>query len=250
MIILGTVLLYIYEFFAHVLNYFFINQSTDIVKIINSDEILECGKLCCMSFNVHNFYSSYWKNNLQVIIDYINNSNCDVICLQEVQFNIYDLVKNKYKNMIKINDQVILTNHQISDFELYHHPKIPFRKQIFTPLITLSITMNNQQTDVLVGNLHFNNDFLINEQHDNLKQIINKFENENRKIILMGDTNIPSLKNKLNGFQTYMGPNNYPSICPYLQLDRFFCKNISLNNYNCSKKIDYSDHLPIYAEFN
>jgi len=250
MILLSTILLSIYNFFVFIVNLFYNTPKSGIKVNFNNEDILECNKLCCMSFNVNKFYNSYWQNNLQIIIDYINNSNCDIVCLQRVNFDIYDMVKHKYKNMIEHEGQIILTNHKVSNFEIFEHPRMEFRKKIYTPLITITITMNNEDIDIVIGNMHFNNDFLLYEQHKNLNELLEKLENDDRKIILMGDTNIPTLKNKLKGFSTQITPPTYPSPYPYFLLDRLFFKNISINNYNLSKKINYSNHLPIYAEFN
>jgi endonuclease/exonuclease/phosphatase family metal-dependent hydrolase len=251
MILLGTILLSIYNFFVFIINLFYNTPKSGIKVNFNNEEILECNKLCCMSFNVNKFYNSILgQNNLEIIIDYLNNSNCDIICLQEVNFDIFNLVKHKYKNIIEHEGQVILTNHKVSNVEIFEHPRMEYRKQIYTPLITITIMMNNEEIDIVIGNIHFNNDFLLYEQHENLNDLLEKLENDDMKMILMGNTNIPTLKNKLKRFSTHINAPTYPTIYPYFQLDRFFYKNLSLNNYNSSKKINYSNHLPIYAEFN
>jgi endonuclease/exonuclease/phosphatase family metal-dependent hydrolase len=252
MIILGTFLLNIYSFITNKINELLYpelhncDESYYSKQIINSSDNT-CDSIKILSYNVNNYYNSIWQNRKAQILDYIKKSGADVVCLQESNENIQSKLNSEYKNYIKMGGQIILTNHNIEDIDIYEHPIIKGRELIKTIIIKLKMSLNDKEVIVNIANIHFSSDLLLYEQNKNLKEIITYTKNLDN-VILVGDFNLPKIKNLPVNVFTFNTDSTYPSIIPILTLDRIIYKGISLYNCIIDKEIIYSDHYPLLCE--
>ena len=210
------------------------------------------------------------------LIDSINMLNPDVICLQEVRPEIYDvliqfLTEYKYyfpKKLTKTYGCVTFSKHQII-------------KCLDYPYIT-----TNNKIEIVIANTHFESLFKKNientvklKQYENTRVVLDSLYAEYQNVILCSDTNVMTneeilfdsqFKNnlwidawKLKGTDlnkyTYDSENNV-----YLQLqqskfrsriDRILYKtnNLIIDNFDIITKnnecVEISDHFGIYATF-
>jgi endonuclease/exonuclease/phosphatase family metal-dependent hydrolase len=257
MIILGTLLLYLYDLIVNKINELFFPELynmkcdaeyTEDIKMA----VQNCNPLKIVSYNVHNFYNIIWLNKRTKILNYLKECNADVVCLQECKDNIYEELKGTYRNYIQVGEQVILTRHNIVDIDTFIHPVIKNRKHIKTPIIRLELHIDNEKVEVTIANIHFSSDITFYEQQKNLKELLtltNTLENKNKLLILIGDTNLSVIKDLPYNVLTYNTHNTFPTIMPVLALDRVFYRNLILQRCIVDKSISASDHYPLVSEF-
>lgn len=211
------------------------------------------------------------------IFKFLKDSDCDIICLQEVQPSVLTELKKlegiyTSHTLMGINDIVILTKIEPFSSEL-----IDLGQQKCALMVTLKIE-NDKELNIVGVHLtsDYHNDNAI-KRTTQLYKIKNYLEGK-KHIILLGDTNEPVYEHTLGHFMDYLdcwinlknvreekGYTYDPTVNLLakklsnnrnpLRLDRILYSNNSalncteVNVNNTSQTVQLSDHYPLIAKF-
>lgn len=181
------------------------------------------------------------------LIHYLKSLDCDIICLQEVLYYQFKLMKVLLKmdgvfglhvNNKKIKFGIcILSKNKINESS---HLLLTSKKE---QRGLLSIYENEN----LIINTHLGLD--TEERQTQISEIINFAKMENKKnIVICGDFNE---KNISLGYYNDVAQYLYKDFCPTFKTSRidyvFVSKTIDIKSYNVDQ-VFYSDHFPIIVE--
>lgn len=200
-----------------------------------------------MSYNI-------WFNNflqferLESLIEHINNSNPDVICLQEVRPFIYEILKNKL-----INYQYSFPNKLNHNYGCVTFSKYPMKKctryafknsNMGRELILTKIDYpinNNDNNNIIVANTHFESEFKKNnvKKKDQIKEtfdILNKLYDTHHNVIFCADTNI--IKHDEEYWNSVWFNNSSEWLDAYITLHNNSYNNSCKNNFTYDGKLN------------
>ncbi len=181
------------------------------------------------------------------LIHYLKSLDCDIICLQEVLYYQFKLMK------------VLLKMDGVFGLHV-NNKKIKFgicilSKSKINESSHLLLTSKKEQRGLL--SIYENENLIINthlgldteERQTQISEIINFAEMENKKnIVICGDFNE---KNISLGYYNDVAQYLYKDFCPTFKTSRidyvFVSKTIDIKSYNVDQ-VFYSDHFPIIVE--
>ena len=210
-----------------------------------------------ISWNINNDYRNI-NNKLEDILNLIKEFTPDMIGLQEVIPNLYDLIKD---NKIIKNKYIISKKENKSYFNLL----LSRYKNEIISVDFKDTNMNRnyilqKNEDINFINLHLES-LPCNKEIRNLQ--INQLLQENKgNLIIFGDTNYIFKDEKISDFQylqkndnkdvfTFDSKINRNAMPPFRSnLDRFYT-NINIKNYELKILTNYisSDHFPLFLSF-
>jgi endonuclease/exonuclease/phosphatase family metal-dependent hydrolase len=210
-----------------------------------------------ISWNINNDYRNI-NNKLEDILNLINEFTPDMIGLQEVIPNLYDLIKD---NKIIKNKYIISKKENKSYFNLL----LSRYKNEIISVDFKDTNMNRnyilqKNEDINFINIHLES-LPCNKEIRNLQ--INQLLQENKgNLIIFGDTNYIFKDEKISDFQylqnndnkdvfTFDSKINRNAMPPFRSnLDRFYT-NINIKNYELKILTNYisSDHFPLFLSF-
>ena len=199
-----------------------------------------------ISYNIHRAKDKYNKNTLFDIIDYLKKQEADIICLQEVLYSQYRLMKFYLKMNGVFAENVKSQRYGICIFSKY---EIVEKNHIF-------LTSKKEQRGLLHiklnGRLNILNTHLgINkmERVQQIDEILDFIKNVNGKNVICGDFNEKNLSiNSLNDAAIKLNKQKYPTF-EKSRIDYCFVdKNLSVNSYTVDD-VCMSDHFPIIVDF-
>ena len=210
-----------------------------------------------ISWNINNDYRNI-NNKLEDILNLIKEFTPDMIGLQEVIPNLYDLIKD---NKIIKNKYIISKKENKSYFNLL----LSRYKNEIISVDFKDTNMNRnyilqKNEDINFINIHLES-LPCNKEIRNLQ--INQLLQENKgNLIIFGDTNYIFKDEKISDFQylqkndnkdvfTFDSKINRNAMPPFRSnLDRFYT-NINIKNYELKILTNYisSDHFPLCLSF-
>lgn len=210
-----------------------------------------------ISWNINNDYRNI-NNKLEDILNLIKEFTPDMIGLQEVIPNLYDLIKD---NKIIKNKYIISKKENKSYFNLL----LSRYKNEIISVDFKDTNMNRnyilqKNEDINFINIHLES-LPCNKEIRNLQ--INQLLQENKgNLIIFGDTNYIFKDEKISDFQylqkndnkdvfTFDSKINRNAMPPFRSnLDRFYT-NINIKNYELKILTNYisSDHFPLFLSF-
>ncbi len=228
-----------------------------------------------VTYNIHRGISTYKKRSLLGKISRVlASSNADIICLQEVwgspentQAVLEDFADHIWTFRAYGRNAVFPDGHQGNavlssyDIESYENLNLKYRKREPRGALAARIRIS-ESCFLTVINTHLGLSFKEREFQINiLKKYIEKKIDNKEPLIVTGDfnswKNAPladwerslSLKEAFN-FEHGHYARTYPSLLPFLRLDRIYFKNLELKSARILSELRFkglSDHLPIEA---
>lgn len=207
-----------------------------------------------VNYNIHKGMDSNNKITLNKIGKYLKNSDCDVICLQEVLYHQYILFKKilNFNAVFAINVNTPSMKYGIctfskSEISFYEHiflnSKNEQRGFLFTNILS-------QKKNINIINTHLGLDK--NERYEQISEILDYIQRLSGENILCGDFNEKNINiNKF--YDSAVITNNY-DICTFEKSNSridyvYIDKNLKLKKYNV-EKVNMSDHYPVIVEIN
>ena len=227
----------------------------------------------CCTWNIHHGYDSQRRFALPQIIQYLKEMDFDVIFLQEVNNNMYnidDTTINISDHIAKILDMnvsamgelTILSKFPITD-EIKHKTFYTIKNCSFGNHILCCSIKYTQTDEITCVNIHLNNDFTGYEQLEaikglNLDNLILSHKENNKNLLVCGDFNAPrsfSVNSEISQLFAQDDKNvaiTYPTYYPIAGLDKVWLNEINTNQSItnvCSDNSNYySDHIPLLFE--
>lgn len=202
-----------------------------------------------VSYNIHKGMDSNNKFTLKKIIKYLKEIDADIICLQEVLFNQFSLLKQSLKmdgvfganinTPILMYGIAILSKYEILDNE---HVFLKSKKEQ-RGFLYANVFSENCCIDIINTHLGLDKD----ERKEQLNQIIDYTHKLRKSKIICGDFNEENISiNIFNDSAIYTGSQSIPTFkksnarIDYVLVD----KSLEIFKYNVDK-IKLSDHYPI-----
>ena len=213
------------------------------------------GNYRILSYNIN--YGHYLGHqHIDSIINKIRLKNIDIICLQEVpDKKTHDYIKkySDYKYSIFHNGLSLFTNLEIDNIDIMNYSGHNFYIYPNTGLVLCKLIIDSEELYII--NTHLTSDLSGLKQHDELTELVKYIETKEIKsrCIVIGDFNYLDrfdyckIFKKIN-YNKCVFENSFPSIYPFMDLDKLFYKNINVKS-NRVVNFNNSDHLPIYCEF-
>ena len=210
-----------------------------------------------MSFNIHRGRDMLYRDSLENMIDVIETHRPQVLCLQEINSELFTIAKNSlgYRYGYHAHNKGILSDHELTDCHTHYFNHCGIYSD--TSLLRASIKTDNDTLTVVNTQLSF--DITLYKQCyeiEELSSYICDKKLDTNKLVVVGDFNIANIN--LNKYYRYTITDTlkleelevghtYPSCWPVLPLDKCFFRNIEIKN---KKTIDTktSWHRPVYIE--
>lgn len=201
-------------------------------------------KLVC--YNIHKGMDEFRRITLFQIIGYLKSLDCDVICLQEVlyyQFKLMKIILNMdgvfgmHINNKKMKFGIcILSKNKINNNS---HILLSSKKEQRGLL-----SIENEEKIVINTHLGLNKE----ERQTQISEILNFVKLQNKDIVICGDFNEENIN---LGSYTDIGKYLHEDLHPTFKKSRidyvFVSKIIKINSYKVDQ-VFYSDHSPIIVE--
>lgn len=201
-------------------------------------------KLIC--YNIHKGMDEFRRITLFQIIGYLKSLDCDVICLQEVLYYQFKLMKK----LLKMDGVFGL---HVNNKKMKFGICILSRNKInYTSHVLLS--SNKEQRgllsididDKIVINTHLGLDR--EERETQISEILDFAKMQNKNIVICGDFNEKNITlGSYNDVAQYLFKDFYPTFKTY-RIDYVFVNSIiDIKSYEVDQ-VFYSDHFPIIVE--
>lgn len=231
---------------------------------INNIPFLKSKSIKVISYNIHYGVNSHKQPNLKKIISFLQNTNADIICLQEVDNKTFRALLQNQPDCLKKNllmeykytttenffpgqtGNMILSRFPIISFEDYLLPSNQYQRKIQQAMIETPLG------NIVVFNTHLGLSKSIRSQQ--IKAIVKLIENTQEPFILAGDMNTSNLSELENIYQycidsgILMKQESIPTFKNKIYENRidylFTSKEFTINNYEVPSLM-YSDHEPV-----
>ena len=210
-----------------------------------------------MSYNIHRGRDMLYRDSIDKIIDVIETCRPQVLCLQEINSELFTHTKNSlgYRYGYHAHNKGILSDHELEDTHAHYYNHCGIYSD--TSLLRASIKTDNGTLNVVNTQLSF--DITLYKQCyeiEELSSYISDKKLDTNKLVVVGDFNIANIN--LNKYYRYtitdtlkldelVVGDTYPSCRPILPLDKCFFRNIEIIN---KKTIDTKNswHRPLSIE--
>lgn len=219
----------------------------------NMENLSNTKIISLMSYNIHRGKDYEDKYTLEEIINFIEESNADIICLQEVLFSQHTLIREhgNYKSQFVTNIDIPIAATGLATYSKYsviesNHIVLTSKTEQRGGLHTV-YKIDGKLLNVINVHLGLDKKERI-KQVEEIKNYVKKLEGE---VIIAGDFNQDPLE--IDGFidiGKYHGYDEKNTFMPIdVRIDYIFMTNdeIYSTTYNNLTDINLSDHYPIMA---
>lgn len=219
----------------------------------NFESFSETTEISVMSYNIHRGKDFEDKYTLEEIVNYLKESDADIICLQEVLFAHHTLIRESggYKSQYVANIDIPIASTGVATYSKYpiiesNHIMLSSKTEQRGALHTV-YKINDKLVNVI--NLHLGLDK--KEREKQLSEIEEYCSNLEGEVIIAGDFNQKSVEiDNFRDIGKYHGYGDRETFFPLeSRIDYIFMttKNMYSSTYNILyTKI--SDHYPILAK--
>lgn len=209
-----------------------------------------------ITYNIHKGKDSKGVDTIDNMINYFNESNVDILCLQEVLKSHHNkiLEKTNLKGCYQCNVELKNDEYGIS---IYYKNNINFHfiegnlltsKKEQRGFLNAQLYVNNKLVNII--NTHLGLD--VNERKIQINEIVNYAQKLRGKVFICGDLNEKNIS--LKPYYDTAKVFDYESIETFVssksRIDYIFVSNnLRLVNY-CVDFINLSDHYPVNVIFN
>ena len=210
-----------------------------------------------MSYNIHSGRDMLYRDNIDNIIKDIETRRPQVLCLQEINYELFAHSKNSlgYRYGYHAHNKGILSDHELTDCHTHYYNHCG----IYSDTSLLRVSIKKGEDTLTVVNTQLSFDITLYKQCYEIEELSNYIcdkKLDQSKLLVIGDFNISNIN--LNKYYRYtitdtlkldelVVGDTYPSCRPVLPLDKCFFRDIEIRN---KKTIDtkYSCHRPVYIE--
>lgn len=218
----------------------------------NLEGLTDITNLTLMSYNIHRGKDYQDKYSLEEIMNFLKESDADIICLQEVLFSQHSLIREsaKYKSQFVTNIKIPIASTGLATYSKYpiiesNHIKLTSKTEARGALHT-AFRIDNKLINVI--NVHLGLDK--KEREIQIKEIVEYSKDLEGEIILAGDFNQKKLEiDNFRDIGKYHGYGGKDTFFPLkARIDYIFMttENVYSTNYK-NLEIYLSDHYPIMA---
>lgn len=218
----------------------------------NIESVKNTPSISIMSYNIHRGKDYKDKYSIEEIINYLEESDADIICLQEVLFSHHQLLRElgNYDSQFVANIDIPIASTGLATYSKYpiiesNHITLTSKTE---PRGALHTVYNINEKIVNVINVHLGLDR--KERVKQVKELVEYSQDLEGEVIIAGDFNQAPLE--IKGFVDigkYHGYNNKNTFMPKdVRIDYLFMTTKYM--YSTGYKIEnikYSDHYPIIA---
>ncbi|MEF9990846.1 MAG: endonuclease/exonuclease/phosphatase family protein [Romboutsia sp.] len=227
-------------------------KSEDMSISSKSDKLTDVTSLKILSYNIHRGKDQKGNYTLDEISKFLNESDADIICLQEVLSSQHTLIREsgKYKSQFVANIEIPIASTGLGTYSKYpilesNHIKLSSKDEQRGALHTV-YRIDGQLINVI--NVHLGLDK--KERRKQIEEVLEYTKNLEGEIILVGDFNETTVEiEELRDVGKYHGyKNNGTFISTNSRIDYIFMTTEDV--YSIGYKIIdtyLSDHYPIMA---
>ena len=218
----------------------------------NLESVKDTAKISIMSYNIHRGKDFEDRYSIEEIINYLEESDADIICLQEVLFSHHQLLRElgNYESQFVANIDIPIASTGLATYSKYpivesNHITLTSKTEQRGALHTV-YNINDKLVNVI--NVHLGLDR--KERVKQVKELLEYSKDLEGEVIITGDFNQDPLK--IEGFRDvgkYHGYDNKNTFIPKdVRIDYLFMTTEDM--YSTGYEIEdvkYSDHYPIIA---